>query len=252
MLIQCGSTRKTSHLKLIIGVLWDLTQRKRRVLQCSQDLNRCWIWDTGEEEHARLRFHEPIYCITVADAHAPNAKKLALHLLTETVDKGTASRTSRSPGCSPFVASWPRSLTACQMRRTPRQHVNNQKPKKRQWANYTGKRPQTVWGGRKSRKSMYQVQATSSNSSNGTVTGQVTHYRTSRNLFWHKKHRYVCSSRPHTRTSYQNLIPPHVREFQEIAKGPSTQRVLEDVQELAMSIPEELSCKHKCRASSKS
>ena len=59
------------------------------------------------------------------------------------------------------------------------------------------------------RKSMYQIQATPSNSSYGivTVTDQVRHYRkcSSRTLFWHKKQRYVYSSGPHTRISYHDI-----------------------------------------------
>ena len=46
-----------------------------------------------------------------------------------------------------------------------------------------------------------------SNSSHGTETDQVRQFRncSSRNLFWHKKQRYVYSSGPHTRASYQDM-----------------------------------------------
>ena len=46
-----------------------------------------------------------------------------------------------------------------------------------------------------------------SNSSYGTVTDQIRHYRncSRKNLFWHKKQRYVYSSGPPTRNSYQDI-----------------------------------------------
>ena len=88
---------------------------------------------------------------------------------------------------------------------------------------------------------MYQI--ITSHSRYGTVTDQVRHYRncSSRNLFWHKKQRYVCLL---IRTSYQNLIPGHLRKFQRIVKeGPSIYRPSHEIfiQELPMSIPEEVS-----------
>ena len=99
---------------------------------------------------------------------------------------------------------------------------------------------------------MYQI--ITSHSRYGTVTDQVRHYRncSSRNLFWHKKQRYVCLL---IRTSYQNLIPGHLRKFQRIVKeGPSIYRRSHEIfiQELPMSIPEEVSYKHQLRASSRS
>ena len=70
-----------------------------------------------------------------------------------------------------------------------------------------------------------------SNGNYGTITGHVRRYRncSSRNLFWHKKQRYVYSSGPHTRTSYQDIS----ENFQRLSKKGllyyTVQRILEDL-----------------------
>ena len=93
---------------------------------------------------------------------------------------------------------------------------------------YTGKRPQTVWGVESHVRSC------------GTGAGQVRHCRKCdrRSSFWHSK-QFI-------RTSYQNLIGAHLGEFQKIVKeGPlsrGSHKIF--IQELPMSIPEELSYKH--------
>ena len=75
--------------------------------------------------------------------------------------------------------------------------------------------PNSVGGGRKSRKSMYQVQATSSNSSNGTVNRSG--YALS-----HQQELVLAQEAPLClliQTSYQNLIPePHTTTCQRISR----------------------------------
>ena len=90
------------------------------------------------------------------------------------------------------------------------------------------------------RKPMYRIQATVAYE---TATGQVRHYRkcSSRSLFLEQE-AAPCLL---IRTSYQNLIPGHLREFQNTVKeGPSYP--------FFNSIPEELSYKQQCVASSRS
>ena len=77
--------------------------------------------------------------------------------------------------------------------------------------------PKSVRGGR---KSLYQIRV-------AMEQQQARHCRScsSRNLFWHKKQRYVCLL---ISASYQILVPGHLREFQKIVKGgPSTYRIRE-------------------------
>ena len=109
--------------------------------------------------------------------------------------------------------------------------------------NYTGKRPQTVWGVG-SQCTRYKQQ------SYGPTTDQIWHYPkcSSRNFFLAQE-ATLCM-----RTSYKNLIPGHLRESQKtVREGPSAYRGSWKIfiQELPMSIPEEFSYKHQHRASYK-
>jgi hypothetical protein len=63
-----------------------------------------------------------------------------------------------------------------------------------------------------------------------------------------------CGTRSDAMSTHQDLIPGHLREFKISSKKGLLYRGSHKVfrQELSMSIPEELSDKHECRASSRS
>ena len=67
------------------------------------------------------------------------------------------------------------------------------------------------------------------------------------NLFWHKKQRYVYSSGPHTRTSYQDTEEKCKRSSMKDLLHRGSQKIFI---QLPRGIPEELSDKHQCIASS--
>ena len=87
--------------------------------------------------------------------------------------------------------------------------------------------------------------------SNRIVTYEARHYRncSSRNLFWHKKQRYVYSSGTQADAPNQGI--------EQKCKNSSKKDLLDRwflkifIQELTRCIPEELSDKHQCKASSK-